>query len=139
MAMQQPQDDWSVTPEKTAEAVRRIVAHADPLQVILFGSRARGNARPESDLDLAVVLDAPEEELRQRLPHSVLRGLRMEVSLIVASKAKFDLHRPWQNSIFHSTDQEGIVLYDRSDPKSAYTGVVQAGTGGRIGPVATAA
>ena len=37
--------DWSVTDAKVEEAVRRIVAAADPLKVILFASRARGDFR----------------------------------------------------------------------------------------------
>jgi predicted nucleotidyltransferase len=139
MTLHREFDDWSVTPEKTAEAVRRIVAFANPLQVILFGSRARGSATTQSDLDLAVIIDAPEDEVRQRLPQSVLRGLRMEVSLVVASKAKFDLYRPWQNSIFHHIDREGIVLYDRANPESARADAVQTGAGGRVGSSATAA
>ncbi len=132
MTSQRKFDDWCVTPSKTAEAVRRIIEFADPLQIILFGSRARGTARPDSDLDLAVILDAPEEDVRKLLPHSVLRGLRMEVSLIVVSKAKFDLHRPWLNSVFNYIDREGIVLYDRRDSESARTDALQAGTGRRI-------
>lgn len=129
MAMQHAIDDWTVTPEKTAEAVRRIVTFAQPLQIILFGSRARGEARPDSDLDLAVILDAPEEEVRRLLPYSVLRGLRMEVSLIVASKTKFDLHRPWPNSVFNYIDREGIVLYDRRDSESARADALPTGEG----------
>jgi predicted nucleotidyltransferase len=134
MTIQRKSHDWSVTPEKTTEAIRRIIEFADPLQIILFGSRARGTARSDSDLDLAVILDAPEEDVRKLLPHSVLRGLRMEVSLIVVSKAKFDLHRPWLNSVFNYIDREGIVLYDRRDSESARTNALQAGAGRRIDP-----
>ena len=111
--------DWSVTPEKIEEAVRRIIEAANPLQIIAFGSRARGDHRPDSDLDFAVILDAPQEEVHKRLPYTVLEGIRMEVTLIVASKSKYDLHRPWLNSVFNSIDQEGIILYDREHPQFA--------------------
>lgn len=50
------------------EAVlRRIVAEENPQRVILFGSRARGEARADSDYDLMVVLDddVPETQLRR--------------------------------------------------------------------------
>jgi len=117
MTVQAKQRDWSVTDEKVKEAVRRIIEVADPSRIVLFGSRARGNNRPNSDLDLAVIIDAPDEEVRRRLPHRVLRGIGMEVSLIVVSKEKYDRHRPWLNSVFHSIDREGVVLYDREDPK----------------------
>ena len=39
--------------------VTAIVDAADPEQVILFGSRARGDARPGSDVDLVVVEAEP--------------------------------------------------------------------------------
>ena len=39
--------------------IRTLVAEADPEQVILFGSRARGDARPDSDVDLLVVESEP--------------------------------------------------------------------------------
>ncbi len=44
--------------------VRRIVDRFDPERVILFGSHARGTARPDSDVDLLVVLsgNGPKRE-----------------------------------------------------------------------------
>ncbi|MEK9163875.1 MAG: nucleotidyltransferase domain-containing protein, partial [Chloroflexota bacterium] len=36
--------------------VKRIVTQFDPVRIILFGSRARGAARPDSDVDLLVIL-----------------------------------------------------------------------------------
>jgi len=45
----------SPMPELLAEIVRRIRAVSDPEQIILFGSQARGDFRPDSDLDLLVI------------------------------------------------------------------------------------
>jgi len=42
-----------------AEAVAAIVERFRPEQVVLYGSRAYGVPRPESDVDLMVVMDAP--------------------------------------------------------------------------------
>lgn len=39
--------------------IRTIVDEVDPEQVILFGSRARGDARPDSDVDLLVIESKP--------------------------------------------------------------------------------
>ena len=46
------------------EVVRRLVEHYQPERIYLFGSSARGDARPESDLDFLVVL--PDETPRER-------------------------------------------------------------------------
>jgi len=131
--------DWSVTHEKVAEAIRRIVEAADPLQIIAFGSRARGDHRPDSDLDLAVILDAPEADADRLVPHSILAGIRLPVDLIPVSKQKYDDHKPWINSVFNYIDREGIVLYDRQHPQSACPGALHTSPGGRIYTIVTAA
>ncbi|PYV10968.1 MAG: hypothetical protein DMG23_05735, partial [Acidobacteria bacterium] len=48
-------DNPPVTAETLEEVVRRILAAGSPLRIVLFGSRARGEAKPGSDLDLLIV------------------------------------------------------------------------------------
>lgn len=56
-----------VTPELLDEVLRRMLRAGSPHKILLFGSHARGNARPDSDLDLlndgAVLNIAPLHEL----------------------------------------------------------------------------
>jgi len=47
-------------PQRSGEALARLCAEPDVQAVIAFGSRARGEARPDSDLDLAVIVGQPQ-------------------------------------------------------------------------------
>ena len=55
----------------TIEAVAQLIAERfDPVQVILFGSHARGNAGSHSDIDLLVVLDSLDDWPKRRQSNS---------------------------------------------------------------------
>jgi uncharacterized protein len=49
------------------ELIARIATQFHPKQIILFGSYAYGNPRPESDVDLLIVMDTPLRESEQAL------------------------------------------------------------------------
>jgi len=51
--------------ETLREIVDRIVRGFSPVRIILFGSRARGTATADSDVDLLVVTDRPGSKRRQ--------------------------------------------------------------------------
>ena len=53
------------------EIAKKIVEVFHPTQIVLFGSRARGEARPDSDVDLLVVYDGPLS--RREVEKGILR------------------------------------------------------------------
>src|SRR5437660_3637637 len=68
------------------EMTRRIVDQFHPVRVILFGSQARGDASPDSDVDLLVVLDAAPDERRAAIEiRRALRGIPVCKDVIVTT------------------------------------------------------
>jgi predicted nucleotidyltransferase len=68
------------------EVVRRIVSVAEPDQVILFGSAARGQLHPNSDFDLLVIKSGISDTYEfTRYLHAHLFDIRMPIDLIVAT------------------------------------------------------
>jgi predicted nucleotidyltransferase len=107
-----PLKPWAVTPEKIAEAVRRLVAAAAPTRLIAFGSAATGDLSVANDLDLLVVeaqvADRYQEMLRLR---RVLRGLLMPVDLIVTSQDLYDSRAQVPGTVEFAARTQGRVLY----------------------------
>jgi predicted nucleotidyltransferase len=103
---------WAVTPEKIAEAVRRLVDAAAPTRLIAFGSTATGDLSMANDLDLLVVeaqvADRYQEILRLR---RVLRGLLMPIDLIVTSQSLYDSRAQVPGTVEFAARTQGRVLY----------------------------
>lgn len=97
------------------EIVRRIVAVADPDQVIVFGSRARGDHRHDSDLDLLVIKDSPEPRYkRARALYGALADLPVEVDILVYTPQEIAEWRGVDQALVTTVSREGVVLYDRA-------------------------
>jgi len=103
-----------VTEPKVTEAVERLIAAGSPQQVIAFGSRARGDADADSDLDIAVVLDRVDPAKTADVGSWLLKGLDLDVDLLVTDQEHFEKFRRYQSSVHFDIDTEGVVLYDRS-------------------------
>ena len=52
------------------EVVHRLVEAVDPDRIVLFGSRARGDAHPDSDIDLLIIKDTDHPVTAAQFPHT---------------------------------------------------------------------
>ena len=106
---------WRPTPEKIDLAVQRAVAVASPSRVFIFGSWARGEATPVSDLDLAIFFadDRKAElgELRQKI-RTALDPIPMSIDLIVASEGYVSEFLSSVNSVYYKIVHGGKLVYD---------------------------
>ena len=100
------------------QMVEKIVAEVDPEQIVLFGSRARGDARAGSDVDLAVVESEPfGQERSKRLEaarlYRTLSGFLVSKDILVYSRDEVDYWRSSLNHVLARALREGRVLYER--------------------------
>ena len=98
--------------------IRAIVDEVDPEQVILFGSRARGDARPDSDIDLLVIESEPFSNGRSRRAEEVrlnqgLPATAVATDILVYSRADIEQWRGSLNHVAARALREGRVLYTR--------------------------
>jgi uncharacterized protein len=107
-----------VTDEVIAEMVERIVQEVQPEQIYLFGSRARGEAREDSDVDLLVVEREPFGERRSRLREiqrisRALYSFRIPTDILLYSASEY---AKWRESRYHIVghcEREGRLMYGR--------------------------
>jgi predicted nucleotidyltransferase len=107
------QIESKLSEQRLADAVRRLTAAYRPERIYLFGSHARGDAGPDSDYDLLVVVpdSAPLERRGGRLAYAALRGTGTAADVLVQSKSYFEsrLHLP--ASLPATVLREGRLLY----------------------------
>jgi predicted nucleotidyltransferase len=97
------------------EIVRRIVAVFRPRRIILFGSRATGSARQDSDLDLMVEMETSELPADRVRASNALFGLRRwPMDLVVYTPQEVQEQRRYRNSFVRVIESQGKVLYEQS-------------------------
>jgi len=96
------------------QMVRRIVSRFHPEQIILFGSHARGEAGPDSDVDLLIVLpflgSKREKQLEIRL---ALQSIRTPKDILVTTPEDFLWRKEIPGTIERPAAREGKILYAR--------------------------
>jgi uncharacterized protein len=97
------------------DVVRQIANRFHPNQIILFGSYAYGNPRPESDVDLMVVMETSMGETRQGV--EILKGInyRFGLDVLVYTPQRLAQRLEWGDPFVREIVTHGKVLYESSD------------------------
>ena len=96
------------------EITRRIIDVSDPDQIILFGSYARGDFGPDSDLDLLIIKDqvsSPREEAARI--YRALANMLISIDVVVVSQAYVQRYSDIIGTVVRPALREGRVIYAR--------------------------
>lgn len=104
--------DMTVDQSVLDEIVRRIVEVAHPERIILFGSAARDEMGPDSDLDLLVVKSGvPHRRRLGQKIHRNLFGIGIPVDIIVVTPEDIQAFQDKVGTIIGPALKEGKLLY----------------------------
>jgi predicted nucleotidyltransferase len=95
------------------EIARRIVQVARPRKVVLFGSRARGEGRTDSDWDILVIADSKQPRHQRAAPlYGALSDLRHPVDILVYTPEEVEEWKDVPQAFVTTATREGKVLYE---------------------------
>ena len=114
----------TTTEDVLPEIVRRLVEEFDPEEIILFGSRAWGQPRADSDYDLFVIVAESQEQLIRRMIRAshCLGGIDVSTDVLVKTQAEVGRFREVHASLEAEVLERGKLLYERG----------QTGTGSQL-------
>jgi predicted nucleotidyltransferase len=96
------------------EMVQRILQVGNPQKVVLFGSRARGEARRNSDYDLPVIEPSSQPRYRRAAKYRrALTGVHTAKDILVWTPDEVAEWHNVPNAFITAALSEGVVLYER--------------------------
>jgi predicted nucleotidyltransferase len=94
---------------------RRIVEQFHPEKIILFGSYAYGEPKPESDVDILVIMDTHIKEIQKALEIRQAINPLFGLDIIVHTPEKLQKRISLGDSFLKEIVEKGIVLYESPD------------------------
>lgn len=95
--------------------VAQIAARFKPQRIILFGSYAYGKPRPESDVDLLVIMETTQSEIQQAIQILQAIDYRFGLDLIVHTPQRLSQRITWGDAFLKEITSHGKVMYESTD------------------------
>jgi uncharacterized protein len=97
--------------EQIDRVVKRIVRRFHPELIILFGSHARSEAGPDSDVDLLVVMEVQGSVRDKRLEiRGLLHDIPLPIDVVLSTPAEFAWRKDVVGTIERAAAREGKLL-----------------------------
>ena len=106
----------TIDQELLDEVVRRVVKAANPYKIILFGSAARNQMGPNSDLDLLVIAETTDRYETAGDIYTKLYGVGIAVDVLVATPEQVERHKDTNGLAYKRALDEGRLVYDAAAP-----------------------
>lgn len=87
-----------------------------PQRIVVFGSRARGDAARDSDLDILVVFDHVDTQRRHELVAAIMAVVRapVPVDVVVTDLGEFEAKKDVNGSMIYWPAHEGVVVHEHA-------------------------
>lgn len=110
----QQMEKKGLSEQKVQEIVRRIVEVAQPEKIILFGSAARGQLGPNSDVDVMVVKSGVHRRKLAGDIYMKLYGVGQAVDVVVVTPEDIERYGKCPALVIEPALREGRLVYDAS-------------------------
>lgn len=104
-------DEKALSEQTLQEILRRVVEVAQPERIILFGSAARGEMGPHSDVDLLVVKGGVHRRKLGMEIYKNLTGVGCAVDVVVVTPEDIERYGHCPALIIHPALKEGREVY----------------------------
>jgi len=109
-----------IEPALLEKAIQRLVSALQPEKIYLYGSHAYGQPHDNSDVDLLIIIDQPEQSVYDITVegYRALRGLFFPAEINVVTKSDFNERSHWLSSIESVVIKKGLILYESENERS---------------------
>jgi predicted nucleotidyltransferase len=103
-------------PQKIIQRMVSLISrNFNPEKIILFGSYARGDAGPDSDADLLIVMNTGKNRrLRKVEILSKLAGIGLPKDIVIVTPQELEKYADMIGTIIYPAVREGKILYEKT-------------------------